>query len=238
MEALDIEVTEDKLLFTNFAVFDNESICVKSSTIADTGTTTWVGNHTPFSVSLTSNLFEEPIFNCNTEPQSLMFSFVISVKNLAEKSKLELGPKFLTISKTIKEKLERVTSTLSKRRQTFSPTSDNDQESAVDTEDDEDEEKDSSLQFFSTQKTIYLNSNSILSVMSTLSSLWFQQWWVRFEIKQILLSSSTRRWKRTGTNSYQESEPICILQVWKRRVLWYDEIPCRCNLPRFFPENV
>ena len=47
LKAFDIEVTEEKLLFNNFAVFDFESICVKSSTIADKETTTWVGENEP-----------------------------------------------------------------------------------------------------------------------------------------------------------------------------------------------
>ena len=42
-----MEVTEDKLLFTNFDLLDFKSICVKISTIADTKTTTWVGKPEP-----------------------------------------------------------------------------------------------------------------------------------------------------------------------------------------------
>ena len=82
-------------------------------------------------------MLEEPIFICDTEPQSLVSSFVPSLENLAEKSKLEMGLKFLNIGTAIKEKLGRVTSTLNKRRRTFLPTFDNDQDSAVDLEDEE-----------------------------------------------------------------------------------------------------
>ena len=85
LKALDIEVTEDILLSTNFPVFDFESISLKSSTIADTETTTWVGKHERTSVSITSNLLEETIFICDTEPQSLVSTFVTTSENLAEK---------------------------------------------------------------------------------------------------------------------------------------------------------
>ena len=78
MKAFDFEVTEDKLLFTNFAVFDFETTCLTSTTIADTETTTWVAIHEPISVSIESNLLEEPILISDTEPQSLVSSFVFS----------------------------------------------------------------------------------------------------------------------------------------------------------------
>ena len=149
LKAFDIEVTEDKLHITNVAVFDFESICVKNSTIADTETTTWDDKHEPISVSVTSTLLEQPIFICDTEPQSLVFSFVISLKNLARKTTLEMGLKFTNIGTTIKEKLERITSTLNKRRRTFSPTFHIDRDSAFDNEDEEVEEKDASTQFLS-----------------------------------------------------------------------------------------
>ena len=135
MKAFDIELAEDKLVFSNFAVFGFESICVKGSTITDTKTTARVVKQEPISVSITSNLLKEPLCICDTEPQSLLSSFVTSLKNFAEKIKLELGLKFLKIGTTIQEKLERVTLTLNKRKPTISPTSENDQDSAVHTED-------------------------------------------------------------------------------------------------------
>ena len=57
-----------------------------------------------------------------------------------------MGLKFRNIGTTIQVKFERVTSTLNKRRQTFSPTFDDDQDSAVDAGDENDEEKDASTQ--------------------------------------------------------------------------------------------
>ena len=106
--AIDIEVAEGDTLFNNFAVFDFISICVKNSKIVDTETTTWVGKHEPISVSITSNLLEEPTFICDAEPYSLVSAFVNSVENLAEKSKLEMKLKFHDVATRIKQKLERV----------------------------------------------------------------------------------------------------------------------------------
>ena len=85
-----------------------------------------------------------------------MSRFVTSLENLTEKGKLDVGLKFLIIDTTIMEKLERVTSTLNKGKWTFSLTFDNDQDSAVDTEDEQDEEKDTSTQFLSTQENTLL----------------------------------------------------------------------------------
>ena len=67
---------------------------------------------------MTLILLKEPIFNCNFEPQLLMSSFV-TLKNLEDRSKMEMGLKLLNIGTTIKEKLERVPSTLNKRKRTF-----------------------------------------------------------------------------------------------------------------------
>ena len=81
-----------------------------------------------------------------------MSVFVYSLENFVEKNKLEIGLKFLIIGTTIREKLEHVTLTLNKKRRTFSPTFDKDQDPAVDTEDEEDKKEDASTQFESTQK--------------------------------------------------------------------------------------
>ena len=88
LRAFDIEVAESDTLFNDFAVFDFESLCVKNSKLVDTKTTTWVGKHEPFSVSMTANVLGQPIFICNTEPQSLVSAIVNSLESLAEKNKL------------------------------------------------------------------------------------------------------------------------------------------------------
>ena len=52
LKTFDIEATEDKLFFTNFAVFDFEASCLNSKTVADTETTARVGKHEPILVSI------------------------------------------------------------------------------------------------------------------------------------------------------------------------------------------
>ena len=113
-------MAEGDTLFNNFAVFDFESICVKNSKVVDTETTFWVGKHEPISVSITSNLLEEPIFICDTEPQCLVSAFVNSVESLAEKKKLERNLKFPDIATRIKKKLERVLSAVNTKRRQLS----------------------------------------------------------------------------------------------------------------------
>ena len=91
LRAFDIEVADGDTLFKNFAVLDFESICVKNSKLVETETTTWVGKHEPISVSITSNLLEEPISICNTESHSLVPAFVNSVESLAEKNEPQIS---------------------------------------------------------------------------------------------------------------------------------------------------
>ena len=119
LKAFDSEVTEDKLLLTNFAVFDFESICVRSIAIAGTEIDTWAKKQEPILVSITSVLLAEPLSICDTELQSVVSNFVTSLTKLAEKSNMEMGLKFPNIGTTIKGKLERGTLTINKRRRTF-----------------------------------------------------------------------------------------------------------------------
>ena len=168
LKAFDMELTKDKLLFNNFAVFDFESICLKSSTTAATKTITWVGKHEPISVYMTSNLLEEPSFICDTETRSLVSSFVTSLENLAEEINLETGLMFLNIGTTNKEKFEPVTSTSNKKNQRFHlllilikilqltlKTKRMKKETLL-------------YSFYQLERTNYLSSNSFLSVVLTL----------------------------------------------------------------------
>ena len=140
-------------LFNNFAVFDFESICVENSSLIDTETTTWVGKHEPISVSITSNHFQEPIFNCDPDPHSLVSTFVTTLENLAEKSKLEMSLNYHESGSTIKRKLERVMSVINKRKKTMSSSSEQHAESLCETDNDNDEEVTASTQFLHTHKT-------------------------------------------------------------------------------------
>ena len=60
--------SDDQTLFTNIAIFDFESICVQEDKLHDADATTWIGTHGLKSVSISSNLIEQPIFLCNSNP--------------------------------------------------------------------------------------------------------------------------------------------------------------------------
>ena len=64
LDSFGINYTSEQKLFKNLAIFDFESVCVQEKTFRDTITTTWIGKHAPISVSISSNLVEEPIFLC------------------------------------------------------------------------------------------------------------------------------------------------------------------------------
>ena len=98
------DIVAGDTLFNNFAVFDFDSVCVENCKLVDTETTTRVGKREPILVAITSNLLEEPIFICDTEPHSLVQAFLNSLESLAEKNKLEMNLKFHDIATTIKEK--------------------------------------------------------------------------------------------------------------------------------------
>ena len=72
-------------MFSNVAVFGFESICVPTEKLKATETTTWNGKHVPISVSISSNLQDEPIFLCEKDPELLIIAFVYSLELLAEK---------------------------------------------------------------------------------------------------------------------------------------------------------
>ena len=86
LEGFSLPVSEDNKLFINLAIFDFESICVPTEKLKETQTTTWSGKHVPISVSISSNLIDEPIFLYSKDPQSLIIDFVSKLELLAEKS--------------------------------------------------------------------------------------------------------------------------------------------------------
>ena len=100
-----INYTSEQELFKKLAIFDFESICVQEETFRDKITTTWIGKHVPISVSISSNLEEEPIFLCNSDPYHLVASFIGVLKNLASQSKAKMKNLFLDMETTINIKL-------------------------------------------------------------------------------------------------------------------------------------
>ena len=107
LEGFNLPVSEDNKLFNNLAFFDFESICLPTEELKQTQTTTWIGKHVPISVSISSNLFDEPIFLYNKDPQNLINDFVSRLELLAEKSKLEMRTKFQDIEVAVNERMKR-----------------------------------------------------------------------------------------------------------------------------------
>ena len=66
LEGFSLPVSEDDKLFNNLAIFDFESICVPTEELKETQTTTWIGKHVHISVSISTNLIDEPSF-CTTK---------------------------------------------------------------------------------------------------------------------------------------------------------------------------
>ena len=83
LDSFGIKCTSEQKLFKNLTKFDFESICVHEETFRDTNTRTWIRKHVPISVSISSNLVEEPIFLCNSDPHHLVASFIGALEYLA-----------------------------------------------------------------------------------------------------------------------------------------------------------
>ena len=115
LEGFNIPVSKDNTLFNNLAIFDFESICVPSDELKATQTTTWIGKHVPISVSISSNLIDEPIFLYNKDPQKLIIDFVIKLELLAEKSKLEMRTKFQDVERVVNERMSKIFQELNER---------------------------------------------------------------------------------------------------------------------------
>ena len=112
LDNFSIAYPEDYTLFRNFVVLDFEAICVQSVEANNTQTTSWIGAHVLVSVSISSNLFEEPVFLCENDPNRLIISFVAQLETLAAKTKADLRSKFLTVEAEIKTRLNDVSSRL------------------------------------------------------------------------------------------------------------------------------
>ena len=115
LDSFGIKYTSQQKLFENLEFFDFESICVQEESFKDTKTTTWIGKHVPISVSISSNLAEEPIFLYNSDPHHLVSSFIGTLEGLASQSKAQMKLLFLDIETTIKIKLGSILEKLTRR---------------------------------------------------------------------------------------------------------------------------
>ena len=82
LDGFGIFYNDDQKLFKNLAIFDFESICIRTKELNDTNTTTWNGKHEPISFSISSNLIEEPVFLCDKDLKTLIVSFVEALAKL------------------------------------------------------------------------------------------------------------------------------------------------------------
>ena len=105
LDSFGIKFTSQQKLFKDLAKFVFESICVQEESFKDTKTTTWIGKHILFPVSISSNPAEEPIFLHNSHPHYLVSSFIATLEGLASQSKAQMKLFFLDIETTIKIKL-------------------------------------------------------------------------------------------------------------------------------------
>ena len=110
-----IRYTSEQKLFKRLAMFEIESICVQEETFIDTNATTWIREHVPISVSISSNPVEEPIFLCKSDPHHLVASCIGAPENLASQSKAKMKNLFHDIETTIKFKLGNILEKLSQR---------------------------------------------------------------------------------------------------------------------------
>ena len=115
MNSFGIKYTSEQKLFKKLAVLDFELTCVPEDTFRDTNTATWIGKHVPTSVSISSNLVEEPFFVCNSDLHHPVASFIGAVENLAPQTKAKMKNLLLDIETTIKIKLGSILEKLTKR---------------------------------------------------------------------------------------------------------------------------
>ena len=90
LEGFNFPVSQDNKLSNNLAIFNFESICVPTEELKGTQTTTWIVKHVPISVSISSNLIDEPTYLYKEDPQNLIIDFVSNLELLAEKSKRQM----------------------------------------------------------------------------------------------------------------------------------------------------
>ena len=115
LDSFGIKYASQQRLFKNLAIFDFESICVREESFKDTKTTTCFGKHVPISVSISSNLLEEPSFLYNSDPHYIVSSFIGTLEGLTSQSKAQMKLLFLDIETTIKIKLGSILEKLTER---------------------------------------------------------------------------------------------------------------------------
>ena len=103
--SLGIKYTSEQKIFKNLAKLHFKSIFIQKETFRDTNTTTSIGKFVLISVSISSNLVEEPIFLCNSDPLYLVASFLGALETLASQNKAKIKNLFPAIETTKNIKL-------------------------------------------------------------------------------------------------------------------------------------
>ena len=104
LEDVNIVVPEELRLFSHLIVFDFESVTVTDLTLNNTELTSWIGKHVPISVSISSNLLEETIFLCNSDPNQLIQDFVSNLELISQKSAILMKEKLQHFISRLEEK--------------------------------------------------------------------------------------------------------------------------------------
>ena len=184
LDSFGIKYKREQNFFKSLAIFDFESVCVQKETFRDTNTTSWIGKHVLISVSICSNLVNEPVFICNSDPHHLVAIFIGAPENLASRSKAKTKNLFLDIKTTIKNKLGNILEKLTQRH--------NRRESArFDmSQDDCDNEICASTHFLQIQKKLN-NWPSRISgtLLQCFTCVWFQQCKIRSQLNQVLFAT-------------------------------------------------
>ena len=82
LDSFRIPYSDDQKLSENMAIFDFESNCVQEDKFRDTNFPTWISEHNPLSVSISSNLIKAPVFLCNSNTGALVESSVDAIEGL------------------------------------------------------------------------------------------------------------------------------------------------------------
>ena len=102
----------------------------------------------PISVSVSSNLIDEPISLNNKDPQNLIIDLVANLEVLAEKSKLEMRTKFQDIEVAVNERKKKSFDELNERGKNYSSNQFEYEDECIE----DSEEADKSTQFLRIQK--------------------------------------------------------------------------------------
>ena len=220
LDAFNISYRNEQKVFKNLAIFDFESICVKDDSFKQTETTTWIGKHLPTSVSVSSNLIPEPILRRNANLHRLISSFIIAVEGLGTQSKTQMKLNFIEVETAIKIKLSPLLEQLNQRRNREERVSNFVNVCIVE------EERDLSTQFLQMRKNQLIDLQEHFEhYCNVLPASGFNS--AKYDINLIKWQCVTNSCKLASywTESYEKSQSVGFLQVWRLLITWHYEIP-------------